>query len=197
MIFSRLPQLFAGAAISLLPLVAVAETISVARIDNAAQIDEIVQYYQARCDEEQASVQPDIDAELSETLTTGVLTLDPDSIYDIQITPTGEQATVLVPEFHCSNIGYGWCGSGGCGFFLIVDGTVYFRQGGFRPKSVTFQYIGGQETVLLFGTHGTGCKSATGSVGAGVDACFSSFVWDEMQRTFLSIDGSVELWEPN
>jgi hypothetical protein len=197
MIAIRLSKFAVCVTLTLLPASAFSETNSVARIDNAVQIDEIVQHYQGQCDAEQAFDVHDIDAEELDKPEKGALTLDPDSSYDIQITPTGKQATVLIPEFHCSNIGYGWCGSGGCGFFLIVDGTVYFRQGGFRPKSVTFQYIDGQETVVLFATHGSGCKSATGSLGEGVDPCFSYFVWDEIQRTFLSIDGSVELWEAN
>ena len=182
-------------AITLLPFVAVAETNSVARIDNAAQIDEIVQYYQGQCDGEQASVLPEIDEDGTDKPEKGVLTLAPDSIYDIQITPSGKQATALVPQFHCSNIGHAWCGSGGCGFYLIVDGTTYFRQGAFSPTSVTFEYGIGQETVVLFATHGTGCQDAEGKNGVGSDPCYSSVVWSEDRQSFLSIDGSVDLWK--
>jgi len=182
-------------AITLLPFVAVAETNSVARIDNAAQIDEIVQYYQAQCDEEQASVLPEIDEEDTDKPKKGVLTLAPDSIYDIQITPSGKQATALIPLFHCSNIGHAWCGSGGCGFYLIVDGTTYFRQAAFSPTSVTFEYGIGQETVVLFAVHGTGCKDAGGKGGVGSDPCYSSVVWSEERQSFYSIDGSVDLWK--
>ena len=195
MISFRLHHLTVCVAVTLLPFVAVAENLSVARIDNAAQIDEIVQYYQAQCDEEQASVLPEIDEDETDKPEKGVLTLAPDSIYDIQITPTGKQATVLVPQFHCSNIGHAWCGSGGCGFYLIVDGTTYFRQGAFSPTSVTFEYGIGQETVVLFATHGTGCRDAGGKGGVGSDPCYSSVVWDETRQSFFSIDGSVELWK--
>ncbi|WP_430465014.1 hypothetical protein [Tabrizicola sp.] len=181
--------------VTLLPLFAFAENNSVARIDNAAQIDEIVQYYQAQCDEEQASVLPKIDEEDTDKPKKGVLTLAPDSVYDIQITPSGKQATALVPQFHCSNIGHAWCGSGGCGFYLIVDGTTYFRQGAFSPTSVTFEYGIGQETVVLFATHGTGCKDAGGKGGVGSDSCYSSVVWSEERQSFFSIDGSVDLWK--
>ncbi len=38
-------------------------TLAFAEANSAAQIDEIVQYYQAQCDEEQASVLPEIDEE--------------------------------------------------------------------------------------------------------------------------------------
>jgi hypothetical protein len=195
MIANRLTKFAVYLAATLLPLVAFAETKPIARIDNAAQIDEIVQYYQAQCDEEQASVLPDIDAEELDKPEKGVLTLAPDNIYDIQVTPSGKHATVLVPEFHCSNIGHAWCGSGGCGFYLIVDETTYFRQGAFSPASVTFEYGIGQETVVLFETHGTGCQDAEGKSGVGSDPCYSSVVWSEERQSFLSIDGSVDLWK--
>lgn len=191
----RLTQLALSVAVTPLALVAVAENNSVARIDNAAQIDEIVQYYQAQCDGEQASVLPEIDEDGTDKPEKGVLTLAPDSIYDIQITPSGKQATVLFSQFHCSNIGYAWCGSGGCGSYLIVDGTTYFRVGGFNPTSVTFEYGIGQETVVLFATHGTGCQDAGGKGGVGSDPCYSSVIWDEDRQSFFSIDGSVELWK--
>lgn len=197
MIDIRLQHLTICVAVILLPLVAFAESNSVARVDNAAQIDEIVEYYQAQCDEEQASVLPDIDADELDKPEKGVLTLDTENIYDIQITPSGKHATVLVPEFHCSNIGHAWCGSGGCGFYLVVDDKTYFQPAGFGPTSVTFQYGIGQQTVILFTTHGTGCKNAEGNTGVGSDPCFSSVVWNEERGTFFSIDGSVDLWQSN
>lgn len=195
MIVMRFIHLTLFVAVTLLPLVALAETNSVARIDNAAQIDEIVQYYQAQCDEEQASVLPEIDEDDKDKAEKGVLTLAPDSIYDIQITPSGKQATVFVPQFHCSNIGHAWCGSGGCGFYLIVGGAIYFRQGAFSPTSVTFEYGIGQQTVVLFATHGTGCQDAEGKNGVGSDPCYSSVVWDEDRQSFFSIDGKIQIWQ--
>jgi hypothetical protein len=194
MIGSRLHHLTICVAVILLPSVAFAEANSVAGIDNALQIDEIVQHYQAQCDEEQASVLPDIDAEELDKPEKGVLTLAPDNIYDIQITPSGKHATVLVPEFHCSNIGHAWCGSGGCGFYLVVDGKTYYHVGGFGPTSVTFQYGIGPQTVILFTTHGTGCKNAEGNTGVGSDPCYSSVVWSEERDTFFSLGGGTRIW---
>lgn len=191
----RFIQLTICMAITLLPLVAFAENNSVARIDNAAQIDEIVQHYQAQCDEAQATVPREIDADFSVPPPKGVLTLDPKNVYSIEITPPGKRATVLYPSFHCSNIGYAWCGTGGCGFFLIVDGVIYHRASGFDPTSVTFHADDSEETVGLFVIHGTGCKSATGRDGAGVDPCYVTFVWDEVRQTFFSEEGSVQVWE--
>ncbi len=197
MIVMRLTQLTVCVAVTLAAVGSLAESNSVARIDNTRQIDEIVQYYQAQCDEEQASVLPEIDEDDKDKAEKGVLTLAPDSIYDIQITPSGKQATVLFSQFHCSNIGYAWCGSGGCGFYLIVDGTTYFRDGGFNPTSVTFEYGAGQQTVVLFPVHGIGCENKDGRSGAGSDPCYSSVVWSEERQSFFSIDGSVDLWKPD
>ncbi len=150
-----------------------------------------------QCDEEQTAVLPDIDAEELGKPEKRVLTLASDNIYDIQITPSGKQATVLVQEFHCSNIGHAWYGSGGCGFCLVVDHKTYFHPGGFSPTSVTFQHGAGQETVILFATHGTGCKNAEGRAGVGSDPCYSSVVWSEERQSFFSIEGSVDLWKAN
>jgi hypothetical protein len=197
MIGIRLHHLTICVAATLLPLVALAEANSLARIDNAPQIDKIVQHYQAQCDEEQASVLPDIDAEELDKTEKGVLTLAPDNIYDIQVTPSGKHATVLVPEFHCANVGHAWCGSGGCGFYLVVDSKTYYHEGGFGPTSVTFQYGIGQQTVILFATHGTGCQNADGKAGVGSDPCYSSVVWSEERQSFFSIEGSVDLWKAN
>lgn len=97
MISFRLHHLTVCVVANLLPFVALAESNSVARIDNAAQIDEIVQYYQGQCDGEQASVPPEIDEDDTDKHEKGVLTLPPVSIYGIQITPSGKQATALVP----------------------------------------------------------------------------------------------------
>lgn len=106
MIAVRLCSVFNCLSLAIWPLGAVAESNAVALVENAAQIGEIVQYYQTQCDEEQASVLPEIDEDDRDKHEKGVLTLAPDSIYDIQITPTGKQATALVPQFHCSNIGH-------------------------------------------------------------------------------------------
>ena len=47
-----------------------------------------------------------------------VLTLSDDVIDKINLTSDGVITTILYNDFHCTNTGYGWCSSGGCGFFL-------------------------------------------------------------------------------
>jgi hypothetical protein len=150
-------------------------------------LDSIIAKFQEQCDVEQANyrrIDDDLDAPLR-----GTLRLSDDAIYDIALTPDGVTGTVLYNEFHCTNIGYGWCGTGGCGFHIIVDGIAFFRQGGFRPSSVTHQ----DETFVLIPIHGSGCVTSDGSRGAGVDPCYVVATWDVEAQTFRSKDGEINL----
>jgi hypothetical protein len=149
-----------------------------------------------QCDEMQPK-QPDIDAEDLDAPTIGELTLDPSSIYEIQITQSGKTATVLYPEFHCSNFGYGWCGTGGCGFYIIVNGKAYYRQGGFRPQGVSFQGAYEPEQIIIYGIHGSGCGDAENNEAAGFQPCYSSAVWSEEQQTFFSNGSELTVWDGN
>jgi len=150
-------------------------------------VDFIVQQFQEQCDAEQAKyrgIDDDLDAPLQ-----GILTLSEDAIYEIELTPEGVTGTVLYNEFHCTNIGYGWCGSGGCGFHLIVDGVAFFRQVGFRPFSVTE----GNATFVLIPINGGGCVTSQGEIGAGVDTCYIVTTWDDRAQSFRSKGGEISL----
>jgi hypothetical protein len=84
MIVMRLTQLTVCVAVSLAAVGTLAESNSVARIDNAAQIDEIVQYYQAQCDEEQASVGPEPTSNWIRwcgNVTTGIAATSPNQVF--------------------------------------------------------------------------------------------------------------------
>jgi hypothetical protein len=150
-------------------------------------VDDIMHQFQAECNAELASfrgVDDDLDAPLQ-----GQLMLAEDAIYEIELTPDGMTGTVLYNEFHCTNIGYAWCGSGGCGFHIIVDGVTYQRRTGFRPISVTAD----DNTFVLIPTHGSGCITSEGTGGAGVNMCFVVTTWDPSARTFRSKDGEITL----
>jgi hypothetical protein len=150
-------------------------------------VDDIVQQFQTQCDAEQASfrgVDDDLDAPLQ-----GQLSLAEDAIYEIALTPDGMTGTVLYNEFHCTNVGYAWCGSGGCGFHIIVDGVIYQRRTGFRPISVTAD----DNTFVLIPIHGSGCITSEGTGGAGVNECYVVANWDQFARTFRSKDGEITL----
>lgn len=150
-------------------------------------VDFIIEQFQERCDAAQPNfrgIDDDLDVPLQ-----GLLSLSEDAIYDIALTPDGVVGTVLYNEFHCTNIGYAWCGSGGCGFHLIVGGVAFFRRGGFRPFSVTQ----GDDTFILIPIHGSGCVTSDGLDGAGADPCYVVATWDADAGTFRSKGGEIDL----
>jgi hypothetical protein len=148
-------------------------------------VDDIMQQFQAECDAEQAyflGADDDLDASVQ-----GQLTLAEDAIYEIELTPDGMTGTVVYNEFHCTNIGYAWCGSGGCGFHIIVNGVAYQRRTGFRPISVTAD----DNTFVLIPIHGSGCITSAGMGGAGVNTCYVVATWDPIAQTFRSKGGEI------
>jgi hypothetical protein len=150
-------------------------------------VDSIIQQAQEYCDAEQANyrgIDDDLDAPLE-----GILTLADDAVYQLNLTTDGVMATVLYNEFHCSNIGYSWCGTGGCGFHIIVDGVAFYRVGGFRPVSAIVE----DTTFVLIPIHGGGCVTSEGIIGAGVDTCYVAATWDERSKTFRSQGGEINL----
>ncbi len=152
-----------------------------------SMIDFIIQNFQNRCDAIQAQyrgVDDDLDAPLR-----GTLTLPDDAVYDLQLTPDGKTGTVLYNDFSCTNIGRGWCGTGGCGFHIIVDGVAFDRMGGFRPFSVTADGT----TFIMMPIHGGGCETSEGVTGAGVNSCYVVATWDEDAQTFRSKGGEIDL----
>lgn len=154
-----------------------------AEASNKAALIKLLQGYQQECTDMQ---ELDIDAEDLSKPPVGKLTLDPSNIYDLQIHTSGTTATVLYPNFHCENYGFPYCGTGGCGFYLIVDGKVFHRSGGFKPHVVTLTNDYGSTTVVVFGIHGGGCDTAEGSTGSGADPCYRTATWSDGRQTFFS-----------
>ena len=62
--------------------------------------------------------------------------LTTETIYEIDITAQGKKATVFHASPWCPQIGFPWCGSGGCTSYVILDG-VSFETWGSRPVSVS------------------------------------------------------------
>lgn len=177
------------AVFTLLPYQSSADT------SNQTALNKVVQHYQQTCAEVRPL--PDIDAEDLDKPQAAKLTLDKSNIYEVLIHSSGIKATVLYSEFHCQNLGYGWCGTGGCGFYLIVDGKIFHRQTGFKPQAVTVKTENGSGSILVFGIHGGACEDAEGRGGAGVDPCYGNAVWDERNRTFYSREGELQIWDAN
>ena len=93
----------------------------------------ILDVYQAECVASQKeSMEP---VPEGEDLSAVRITVHDDSIYEIDITADGKKATVFYANPWCPQIGSGWCGTGGCKSYVIVDG-ISFEASGFKPMTV-------------------------------------------------------------
>ena len=145
----------------------------------------ILDDYQAQCvasQKESMEAVPD-----GEDLSAVRIKLDDDSIYEIDITAEGKKATVLYANPWCPQIGSGWCGSGGCTSYVIVDG-VSFEASGFKPVSVA---VSDNSVVVMVPRSGGACINTNGQTPSNNVSCYSVAVWDEYSQTFNSI-GSGE-----
>jgi hypothetical protein len=166
---------------------------------NEEAVDLVIEHYQQGCNSALEEYR-DIDADLDEPVI-GELIIDEENIYEIDLTPDGStKGTVIYNDFGC--IGddlpvYPWCGTGGCGFEIVVNGVIYERSLGGRPFSVTakspFRYSEDDLTVVLTSIHGTGCDDAVGHSGAGYQTCLVSAWWDPDFNTFRSKGGDIRL----
>jgi hypothetical protein len=136
----------------------------------------------------QADVLPDIDADLDASPPKGILKVNEEDIFDIQIDLEGNTATVVHADFGCTNFGRPWCGlSGSCTSFLIVDDVVFEWQGGSRPQSVR----GGDTVLISKVVGGYSCIDGNGAEGFGAAPCYEVVVWDEERSTFWSSNGDL------
>ena len=115
------------------------------------------------------------------------ITVHDDSIYEIDITADGKKATVFYANPWCPQIGSGWCGTGGCQSYVIVDG-VSFETGGFKPMSVA---LSGNRVVVMVPRAGGACVNTNGETPSNNVSCYSVAVWDDYSETFNSM-GSGE-----
>lgn len=168
---------------------AVADSDSQLVNENQLAINRLIEKYQNQCDNAQKNFR-DIDSDVDAPLQ-GKLTLSEDAIYQVIIHGSGKTSLVLYPEFQCENIGYAWCGTGGCGFYLAVDGRIFHRQIGFRPQSAQLPEVFGDLVLLAYPLHGTSCLTAQGQAGTGTDPCVGIAIWDDRHDTFNSLDGKI------
>ena len=111
-----------------------------------------------------------------------------DSIYEIDITADGKKATVFYANPWCPQIGSGWCGTGGCKSYVIVDG-ISFEASGFKPMSVA---VDDNSVVVMVPRAGGACINTNGQTPSNNVSCYSVAVWDDYSQTFNSM-GSGEL----
>jgi hypothetical protein len=117
------------------------------------------------------------------------LILGDNTIYDLPLGPSGDIATVFYREFHCSSGPRARCGTGGCGFYVIVDELVFIRRSGFRPSAALLNGQG----ALLIPVHGSGCVDAKGNDVPGAGGCHVVATWNPQDRSFNSVGGELRL----
>lgn len=179
------PPCFAGRRAAVATM-AITLALSVLPASAQTALDRVIADYQQQCVSAQADILPEIDADLHPPQAI-VLKIDDDAIYEIKVTPEGKMATVVFTSFSCTNIGYAWCGSGGCVSYLIVDEHVFEWEGGGRPMSVDT----GEGTLIVSPVAGFSCTDSEGREGWGAAPCYRVMVWDEDLRSFWSIQGDV------
>ena len=149
----------------------------------AASNDETLEYiiadYQDQCEKAQEDFR-DIDYTEGDPVV-AELGLSEDNIYEITIDKDGKTATVLYAYFSCTNIGYSWCGTGGCDSYVIVDGVSYNSRG-WKPMSVDT----GSGFVVLIPKSGGACHNSLEIGTSNAAPCYAVAVWDSSASTFSS-----------
>ena len=141
----------------------------------------ILDDYQAECvaaQEEPMEVVPE-----GANLSAVRIKLRDDSIYEIDITADGKKATVFYANPLCPQIGSGWCGTGGCKSYVIVD-SVSFETRGFKPTSVA---VGENSVAVIIPRSGGACVNTNGETPSNNVSCYSVAVWDDYSQTFNSL----------
>ena len=145
----------------------------------------ILDDYQAECiAAQQETMEP---VQEGEDFSEVRITLDESSIYKIDLTADGKEATVLYANPSCPQIGSGWCGSSGCTSYVIVDG-ISFQTEGFKPVSVA---VSEDSVVVIVPRSGGACVNTNDQTPPSNVSCYSVAVWDDYSQTFNSI-GSGE-----
>ena len=114
-----------------------------------------------------------------------------DSIYEIDITADGKKATVLYADPWCPHFGYGWCGSGGCTSYVIVDG-VSFETWGFKPVSVA---VSETSVAVIVPRSGGACVNSDGQMPPNLSSCYSVAVWDDQTKIFNSMPSVIPIFK--
>lgn len=151
-------------------------------------VDRVIADFEAQCDALYAE-NPDLDMGAEPSVPKD-FEVEPSLIYDLPITPSGQTATIVYAGFSCGWFGRAWCGMAGCGSFLVVGEQVFeWETISFPPEAVG----NSSNTLLIAPIKGFNCKDSNAIGGYGVDPCFKSAVWDEIDQTFMTTDGSVIL----
>lgn len=115
---------------------------------------------------------------------------DPQDIYDIDLADD-VVGTVVYRAFACEGEGRGWCGSGGCGYFIVVGDQIFGRSGGFPPEMVFPVDI--DTPILLMPIHGGACEGVSEEDISGANTCYLVATWHSYLKTFQSYEGTYPL----
>ena len=159
---------------------------------NENPINLIVGEYKETCLElQEEDLLPFIDEDLEPPKKVDTqLTLDPNNVYQIDITPEGKKAVVLVADFHCPGFGSLGCGiTGYCTTYLIVEDQVFELGARGTPRSAH----AGDETFVIVSVAGYMCEDSYGKEGYGAAPCYQAIYWDDEKDIFWSVEGAVKL----
>jgi hypothetical protein len=159
--------------------------VNMAVVHAGPALDDLKSRYQQKCEDIAAGAEWADDG-----LDTEVTGITRENVYDLKLTSDGKTGTVIYEAFGCRNlIGAPWCGSGGCSFFIIVDGITFQGFGG-RPFSIA----GHDRTFVLIPKRHYACEASDGGPGS---ACFALVVWDERLSTFSGRDNPLKVKASN
>ena len=154
-------------------------------IHNQTAIASIIDDYRAECVAKLGS-----DSE-------GDLIVAAEPTYEMVIDDLGTTATVLHTDFRCGDLGPEWCGTGGCNTYLVVDEKIFVWNVSFAPRTIKLPTYTDPVTAILFPLYGGYCKTASGESNYGTSPCYAIATWDNRRKTFSTISGNLEEYDPD
>ena len=119
------------------------------------------------------------------------LQISAETFYQLKIDDYGTDATVLISDFSCGELGPIWCGSGGCDTYLFINGQTFVWRVSWAPHNIQIPTNRGLRTALLFPLSGAYCKTSTDAVTSTMTSgCYAIASWDKQLKTFITtVDG--------
>ena len=148
-------------------------------------VESIVEGFQQVCDKEYEGQSSSFDKTKK-----GTVELYPQDFYDIQISPEGKMATVIIAGFYCPGLGHPFSGSGGSPTFIIADGKTFKTDLARGVFSITENEL----TFINIFLHGIFCKNSdNGESMPGYKGCINVTIWDDELKTFYGHNNILKL----
>lgn len=174
--YRSIQRLLGAAALSLLVTTSAAANPS--GEETGAAVQAILSNYELACAELRSQ----------QAASSGRLRVPQGAIYELPFGAEDHAATVVYLEFECEGIGYPWCGTGGCGFYIVVGDQMFQRHAAFRPQAMAVPKPTGANRALVYGVHGFMCQTPEAEPGSSATPCYEIAVWDERRSTFWTRD---------